>query len=84
MELKFFKMKEVIYISILIVIVNLFMLYSLSSGFFSGPIRYFLFIIFTQIYLVMLLLFVYFYAKFKKIDETHKELLYLIKNVRKK
>lgn len=83
MGLKLFNMKDIILYSCIIVIVNLYLFYSLSQGFFSNPVRYYLFILISQIYFIILIGFIYFYARFKKMNEDYEELLLIIKNVQK-
>ena len=66
-----------------VLILNSFLWYQLSLGFFDRPTIWFLFIIFNQIYLAFGLLFVYTFAKMRVVEDELKEIKYIISKKRK-
>lgn len=83
-KIQLFKIKSLIYITAFILLLNSFLWYQLSLGFFNKQTIWFLFIIFNQIYLMMGGLFIYSYAKDQSLEDEIEELKYIISRIKRK
>ena len=83
-KIQWFKIKSLIFITVFILLLNSFLWYQLSLGFFNKQTIWFLFIIFNQIYLMIGALFIYSFARDKSLEDEIKELKYIISRIKRK
>ena len=83
-KIQLFKLKSLIYVTSFILLINSFLWYQLSLGFFDKQTIWFLFLIFNQLYMSIGGLFIYSFAKDKSLEDEIEELKYIISRIKRK
>ena len=82
-QIALYKVKPLIYTALGIALLNSYLWYQLSTGFFDNATRYFLFIIFNQIFFLIALVVIYFYSQLQNVTRELEQLKYIISRIKK-